>query len=225
MHVTHLSGIVNTILPGQTDITLYSIDRRRATVFDFTGTGMSSDLDADPDNYEIATGNLTLADLSTGRPIVAYGFPTSFGIAPPDFTGRTIVDYTDVRSALGVGWGALGTIAPFVSMGSDGLVLDNENMDIDQRRYILHGPILIDLTALDSNTAIVPRETGRMLFSIKSRDSLRLYSDFDDFVADLTLSLDGSTTARSMYARGKYDVDSNVFMAYKIGVYLLEPTL
>ncbi len=62
-----------------------------------------------------------------------------------------------------------------------------------------------------------------MLFSIKSQHSLRLYSDFDDFVADLTLSLNGSTTARSMYARGKYDVDSNVFMAYKIGVTLLEP--
>ena len=225
MHVTHLSGIVNTILPGQTDISLYSIDRRRAAVFDFTGTGISADLDADPDNYEIATGNLTLADLSAGRPIVAYGFPTHFGIAPPDFTGRTIVEYSDVRSVLGVGWGALGTMAPFVRMGSDGLELDNENMDIDQRHYISHGPLLIDLTALTSNTVIVPRETGRMLFSIKSSDSLRLYSDFDDFVADLTISLDGSTTARSMYARGKYDVDSNVFMAYKIGVYLLEPTL
>ncbi len=223
LHVTHLSGIVNTIAPGQTDITLYSIDRRRAAVFDFTGTGMSSDLDADPDDYEIATGNLTLADFSTGRPIVAYGFPTSFGIAPPDFTGGTIVDYTDVRSTLGVGWGAPGTIAAFVSMGSDGLVLDNQNMDIDQRHYISQGPVLIDLTTLDSNTVIVPRETGRMLFSIKSRDSLRSYSDFDDFVADLTLSLNGATTARSMYARGKYDVDSNVFMAYKIGVYLLEP--
>jgi len=55
MHVTHLSGVVNTIVPGQTDITLHSIDRRRAGVF--------------------------------------------------DFSGRSIIDYTDVRSALGVGWG------------------------------------------------------------------------------------------------------------------------
>ena len=64
-----------------------------------------------------------------------------------------------------------------------------------------------------------------MLFVIKSHDSLRLYSDFEDFVADLTLSLDGATTARSMHAYGKYDVDSNVITAYKIGVSLLEPTL
>ena len=223
MHVTHLSGIVKAVMPGQTDVTLHSIDRRRAGIFDFSGTGQSPDLDADPDNYEIATGNLTLADFASGRPIVAYGFPSAFGAAPPDFEGRTVIDYSDVRSTLGVGWGANGTMAPFVSMGPDGLELDNENMDIDQRHYIKQGPVLIDLTALGSNTFIVPRETGRMLFAIASADSLRLYSDFDDFVSDLTLSLDGATMARSMYARGKYDVDSNVFTAYKLGVYLLEP--
>jgi hypothetical protein len=39
MHVTRLSGIVNTIMPGQTDITLHSIDRRRVQIFDFSGTG------------------------------------------------------------------------------------------------------------------------------------------------------------------------------------------
>jgi hypothetical protein len=62
-----------------------------------------------------------------------------------------------------------------------------------------------------------------MLFYIKSLDSLRLYSDFDDFATDLSNSLDGSTTARSMHARGQYDADNNIFNAYKIGVYLLEP--
>ena len=69
----------------------------------------------------------------------------------------------------------------------------------------------------------MPRETGRMLFSIKSQDSLRLYSDWDDFVGDLINSYTGATTARSMYAYGQYDVDSNVFTAYKLGIYLLEP--
>jgi len=223
MHLTYLSGIVNTVNPGQTDITLYSIDRRRAGIFDFTGTGVSPDADADPDNYEVATGNLTLASFSQGKPIVATGFPTAFGMAPPDFTGRTIIDYTDVRAALGVGWGGTGTIAPYLSVGTDGLLLDNQNMDIDVRHHIKKDPLLIDLTALSSDTLIAPRETGRMLFYIKSADSLRLYSDFDDFAADLSNSLDGATTARSMHARGLYDADTNVFSAYKIGVYLLEP--
>lgn len=223
LHVTHLLGIVNTVLPGQTDITLHGIDRRRVQIFDFAGTGMSADTDADPDNYEIATGNLALTDFSAGKPIVAYGFPTAFGMAPPDFNGRTIIDYTDVRSALGVGWGSLGTIAPFASIDNEGLVLNNRNEDIDQRHHIKNGPMLIDLTMLDSDTTIVPRASERSLFYIKSIDSLREYSNFADFVNDLTLGLDGAITARSMHARGKYDSDTNVFTAYKIGIYLLEP--
>ena len=223
MHVTHLSGIVNTVVPGQTDITLHSIDRRRVQIFDFSGTGKSDDEDADPENYEIATGNLTLADFSSGKPIVARGFPTAFGWAPPDFTGRTVIDYTDVRSILGVGWGAAGTEMPFYEITSEYLVLDNENGDIDERHYIKQGPVLIDLTALDSNTKIVPRETGRLAFYIKSADSVRMYSHFGDFAEDLSTSLINRDKARSMHARGKYDVDTNVFTAYKIGVYLLEP--
>ena len=222
MHLTRLSGIVNSTAAGQTDITLHSIDRRRAQVFDFTGTGQTPDQDADPDNYEIATGPLSLANFAEGKPIVAKGFPTAFGMAPPDFTGRTVIDYTDVRSALGVGWGANGTLEPFLSMGSDGLLLNNRNPDIDVRRFIKQGPVLIDLTELASDTLIAPADADRTLFYIKSRDSLRLYSNFDDFIADLAASLDGATTARSMHARGKFDVASNIFTASKIGIYLLE---
>jgi hypothetical protein len=223
MHVTHLSGVVNTVMPGQTDLTLHAIDRRRAEIFDFTGTGPSRDLDANPMNYEVRTGSLALSDLAAGKPIVAWGFPTAWGMAPPDFTGRSIIDYSDVRSALGVGWGAEGTIAPFAVTDVAGLVLNNQNPDIDQRHYIKQGPVLIDLKSLDSNTTIVPRETGRMLFSIKTRDSLRLYSDWGDFYADLVASLDGATKARSMHAYGRFDADSNTFTAAKLGIFLLEP--
>ena len=223
MHVTHLSGVVNTVVNGQVDIALQAIDRRRADIFDFSGTGTSPDLDADPGNYEVATGNLTLADFSAGKPIAVRGFPEAFGVAPPDFKGRTVIDFTEVRSALGVGWGQDGTTAPFLSMGADGLVLDNQNPAIDVRHYIKQGTVLIDLTALESGTAIVPPGSGRTLYVIKSADSLRQYSDFAEFADDLATSLDGVTSVRSMFARGQYDVDSNVFTAFKLGVYLLEP--
>jgi hypothetical protein len=223
MSVTHLAGVVNSIMPGQTDITLHAIDRRRAGVFDFSGTGPSADLDASPDNYEVATGTLLLSDLGTGQPIVVYGFPTAFGMAPPDFTGRTVTEFSDVRSALGVGWGANGTVAPFLSMGVDGLLLNNQNVDIDQRHHIKHGTVLIDLTTLESSTLIAPHQTDRKLFWIATADGLREYSNFADFTADLSTSLNGATTARSMFARGKYDAKTNVLTAYKIGVYVLEP--
>ena len=144
-------------------------------------------------------------------------------MAPPDFAGRSVIDYTNVRSALGVGWGSEGTTSAFVSINLDGIVLDNQNPDIDQRHYIKQGPVLIDLTALDSDTTIVPRETGRKLFSIKTIDSLQLFSSWEDFVAELTNGLGEGMPARSMHAYGKYDVGTNTFTAYKLGVYLLEP--
>jgi hypothetical protein len=128
-----------------------------------------------------------------------------------------------VRSLLGVGWGSEGTLAPFLSMESGGLLLDNENTDIDQRHYIKQGPVLIDLTALASSTSIRPPETGRTVFTIATRDSVHLYADFGEFVEALALELDGTTPARSMHARGHYDAAGNVFTAYRIGVYLLEP--
>ncbi len=225
MHITHLAGIVNTVMPGQTDITLHAIDRRRSKVFDFAGTGASPDLDANPENYEIATGNLTLADFASGRPIVAYGFPAAFGTAPPDFDGRTVIDFTDVRSSLGIAWGSAGTIAPFASIGPDGIVLALDNGDIGLRHHVKQGPVLINLLSLGTNTTILPQATDRMLFSIKTADSLRLYSDFADFVADLSDSLNGATTARSMYARGDFNVDTNTITARKIGVLLLDPPM
>lgn len=223
MHVTRVSGIVNTITPGQADITLRTIDRRRADVFDFAGTGPTPDLDADPDNYEVATGTLALSGLAAGEPVVAVGFPAAWGMAPPDFVARSLIDYSDVRSALGIGWGIEGTLAPFVVADVTGLVLDNANADIDQRHAIAQGPVRIDLTALDSGTTIVPRESGRKLFSIKTLDSLRLYSDWADFVTALNDSLDGATRARSLHAYGHYDAGSNTFTAAKVGIVLLEP--
>lgn len=224
LHVTHLTGIVNTIMPGQVDIDLSSLGGRRVGIYDFTCTGGCEPMtDADPDNYEVSTGNLLLDASATGQPVSARGFVNAFMGAPPDFEGRTIVDYSDVRSALGIGWGTEGTTTPFLMMSESGLLLDNFNEDIGERHFIKQGPVLIDLTTLDAETLIAPRETGRKLFVVKTRDSLQLYADFEDFLAALALSLDNVNKARSMYARGQYNADTNVFTAYKIFVYILEP--
>ena len=112
---------------------------------------------------------------------------------------------------------------PFNEITSEYLVLDNDNMDIDERHYIKQGPVLIDLTLLDSDTRIVPRETDRLAFYIKSADSLRMYSDFANFANDLGDSLLAGDSARSMHAHGQYDAGANEFEAYKLGVHLLEP--
>jgi hypothetical protein len=76
---------------------------------------------------------------------------------------------------------------------------------------------------LPSGTLITPRTVGRSLFVVKTTDSLQLYSDFSEFVTALLNEMNGATTVRSMYARGHYNADTNVFIAYKVGIHLLEP--
>ena len=223
MNVTRLAGLVNTIMPELLDMELHRVDGKRVGLFDFEGTGMGPDTDADPGHYEVQTGNLLLANQATGQPVVVFGFPNAFGAAPPDFIGRSVIDYTDVRSDLGVGWGADGTDSAFTMVDSTGLLLNNESPHIDQRRYIKIGTVLIDLTALDSDTLIAPRETGRKCFIIKTNDSLQLYADYEDFKNALMDELGAGARARSLYARGTYDVANNTLTAYKIGIHLLEP--
>jgi hypothetical protein len=101
--------------------------------------------------------------------------------------------------------------------------VDNDNPDIGLRHHVKQGHVLIDLSGLDSDTTIVPYDSDRRAFYIKTADSLHMYSDFADFVFDLQASLDGATTARSMHAVGEYDADTNTFGAWKIGIYLLDP--
>lgn len=223
MHVTHLNGIVNTVNPGQVDIDLYSLGGRRPGVYDFTCTGgCEPSTDADPDNYEISTGSMLLDAAATGQAASAWGFVNPFTGAPPDFEARTLVSFTAVRSSMAVGWGRTGTQAPFLMMDGNGLTLDNQNESIAGRHFIRKGPILIDFFTLDSATTIVPREIGPRLFVIKTTDSLQIYADFDEFVAALQLLLDGANSARTVFARGFYNPDTNIFDASKIFIHILE---
>jgi hypothetical protein len=85
MHVTKLSGIVNSITPGQVDIDLSSLGGRRPEIYDFTCTGGCEPMtDADPDNYEVSTGNLLLDATAAGQPVAAWGFVNEYMGAPPD---------------------------------------------------------------------------------------------------------------------------------------------
>ncbi len=219
LHLTHLSGIVVTANPGNLTLDLASIDGRRPTVFDFSGTGISPDSDADPANYEIATGVLDLDRLMSGSPARVFGFITPFGAAPPDFEGRTVVDFQDMRAILGLGWGTDGTSAPFLSIGADGIVIDNANADIGLRHFIAIGPQIIDIKALPTPPTIAPVD-GRALYAIGEPRRVEVFSEFARFTERLSEKLAGGSKALSMSASGQFDVGSSTLTAHYVGVSL-----
>jgi hypothetical protein len=219
LHLTHLTGTVTGAHPGALILDLFSIDGRRPAIFDFTGTGAALDSDADPENYEIATGAPNLTRLITGSPARVFGFVTPFGAAPPDFEGRTVVDFQEVRAFLGLGWGIDGTSAPFLSMAGTGLVIDNANPDIGLRHFIAIGPVLIDLKGLSTPPTVVPAD-GRALFAIGEPGRVEVFSEFASFVQALSEKLAGGQKALALSAQGRYDAGSTTFTANSVSVSL-----
>ncbi|MEM1262635.1 MAG: hypothetical protein AAGH76_09575, partial [Pseudomonadota bacterium] len=218
---TRLSGMIVAANPGQLDLDLTAIGGRRPAMFDFAGTGADPSTNADPDNYEIATGPLNVADFAAGAPAVAYGNVNEFGFAPPDFVGRTLVDLDALRASLGIGWTAEGSTAPFLSISSDGLVPDPEAFAMDARQTIKIGPRIVSLGDIDGGITITGSDARRTLYGIRDGDSVQLYRDFADFTDAVATSLDGSTAARSLSAQGSYATDTQVFSAKTLWLTLL----
>ncbi len=222
--VTHLHGRVTSVMPGQLNMALRGIDRLGIDHFDFSGTGMTSDVDANPADYEVATSTLPLANVETDRSVKVMGFVTPFGMAPPDFEGRTVVDHRSIPSVLGMSWDEDGTLAPFMSMGSDGLVLNLDNGEIGERHHIKIGrEEPISLLELPGSPLIAPTDSRRALYGIAEPGHVELFRNFTDFVDELTLRLNSFSGARSLSAYGRYDEVTNTLTAYKIAVYLVPP--
>jgi hypothetical protein len=219
LHLTHLSGTVVSANPGALALDLFSIDGRRPAIFDFSGTGTAADTDADPENYEIATGALNLNRLMPGSPARVFGFVTPFGAAPPDFEGRTVVDFEEVRAFLGLGWGIEGTSAPFLSLNADGIVIDNANADIGLRHFIAIGPVLIDIKSLATPPTIVPAD-GRGLYAIGGDRRIEVFSDFAAFTARLSERMAAGSKALALSASGEFDAGSATLTARHVSILL-----
>jgi hypothetical protein len=219
MLVTHLLGRVTRIVPGQINVELRTIDRLTAAMFDFSGTGSTPLLDADPADYEIATATLPLTSVEFDRPVRVLGFVTAFGAAPPDFMGRTIVGPRDLPAALGVSWGPAGTTAPFSVMTSTSLVIDLANPAIGERHHMLLGREVVDLYDLPSSPAIEQSGPPRV-YGITEPGHIELYSNFVDFVNALRLRLGASDRALAFAAYGIYTEIGNRLAANKIVVHV-----
>lgn len=223
MRITHIAGTTNAVMTGQLNIDLQAIDRSRVSSFDFTGTGMSPADDAVPADYEIATETLSLDNLANGSPIQVFGFVRPFGAAPADFEGRTVVDLANRRARLGIGWGPDGTLAPFTSIGTGGLVVDVDNPDIGLRHHIKIGPVVIDLFDLPMSPTIIGAQEGPRLFAILQHRRVQVFRDFDRFIDTLGSLLNGANTAQYMHSSGSYVQAQNTMTARFIGVHIDGP--
>src|SRR5262245_19608039 len=219
MMPTNLRGAVNAVVPGQLNLNLRGIDRLGIDAFDFTGTGVTPAQDANPADYEVATGTLGLASVAVGEAASVVGFVRPFGGAPPDFEGSTVIDHRELPTMLGIGWGMTGTTAPFSSMGATGLVLDLHNPSIGERHHMLVGGMrIVDLLTLPASPTLAPPPDGRAAYGISVGGDIRMFDSFAEFSSALATKLGGGGHAIALTAVGRYEAGNATLYANHIAV-------
>ncbi len=202
IQLTTISGLtVYTGLPWFV-VDLNSIGRRRVSIFDFSGTGISPENDADPANYEIDVGSLDVSSIPLGNPVKVRGFMNSFGQAPEDFQAWTVVDVSNVRACLAVNWVPPSATA-FESLSSENLTLNLEGVGIFH--HLDRAGVIIDLTELLDSPSIQPTEEGEGVFLISQDGTLQVHFTFESFVTDLEERLADSGTVKGLFASGLFD--------------------
>ena len=220
MRPTPIYGFIKQASTGALTLQLDSIAGRKVSAFDFGGTGASAAQDADPASYEVVTGALDASRFTSGEPAKFIGFPTPFGLAPPDFTARTMVDFPRLPALMTMSWGTNGATVPFSSQDPTGLVLDLANPNIGRLHVISIGPRVMDLTKLPASPRIVPPANGPTAYLVVMKDASHSFQDFGDFVTELGTRLNGTTAMVGFTASGSYSGDDNVFTARSIVVVL-----
>jgi len=216
---THLTGFVVSAVTGELRLDLVSIEGRDPQFFDFDRTGTSLITEADPDNYQVDTGNLPTTDFDDGDGAAATGFVAPFGSAPPDFEATEIVDFEELRALLAVGWGFDGTPAPFSSMGQNGFVIDVTNVRLSERQRLEIGPSVFDITSdLPQPIRVEPVEDGPARYAVAQGTDVQVFSDFGDFATRVNSLLNGSWNMQSFTARGVYDVPSVTLAADYVAI-------
>ena len=215
MHLTTLRGQALAAGPPWFVVDLNSIDGRRVGIFDFTGTGISPENDANPANYEIDVGALDVSSLSPGAPVKVRGFANTFGQAPEDFNAWTVIDVSNVRASLVVSWRPP-SAAAFEYLSSDYLTPNLDGAGLFH--HVHRAGVVTDLTELFDSPSIEPEEEGEGLFVIYQNGTLQVHFTFENFVSDLESRLATDGTVQSIAAFGHFDDTTSTLTARHIAV-------
>ncbi len=202
MALTTLRGHALDTGPPWFVVDLDSIDARRVSIFDFTGTGITPENDTNPANYEIDIGSLDVSSISPGTAVKVRGFVNSFGQAPEDFKAQTVIDVSNARASLVVNWNPP-SAAAFEYLSSEYLTLSLEGVGLFH--HIHRAGVVTDLTELFDSPSIQPEEEGGGLYMISQNGTLQVHFTFENFVTDLVDRLANYGSIKGLFAWGHFD--------------------
>ena len=209
-----LTGVVVSAAPLVVD--LFLLSGRRPGAFDFSGTGVTPDSDADPENYELGSRVQPPGSLSVGELVRARGFVSEFGSAAPDFVARTVIDpVSDLGAAtLHVGWNEP-VIMPLLNAAADRIDVDLTSA----RKWLKLRGLRNDVVDPLSDVALIAPDSGNGVYAVTVRGSNEqaVYRSFGALVEALVEQLDNGNALRRITAQGGYNVNSGELVARRAG--------
>ncbi|MEM7221141.1 MAG: hypothetical protein AAF515_22465 [Pseudomonadota bacterium] len=220
---SRLSGTVVSTAPFAVE--LATLAKRKVDAFDFTGTGVSADQDADPSNYEVDVVSFN-ADLVEGDYVRIGGLVAPFGFAAPDFNARTIIDFeTDSRAAnLIVNWvQSGGSSEPFLSQSTSALEI---NLEGSRSALKLRGIPAAVTNPLEAVTLLAPEDdNGAYSVKVRGAQQLHVFRSFAELTAELDEQLAAGYVLAQFSAHGASQTDEQTFVAKRAGFIFADPAL
>ena len=207
--LTAVKGIVTSTAANLVTLNLNSIDGQAPSRLNFAGTGMSTAQDATAAAYSVGVpGALSTTTLSSGVPVQFHGFVAPFGQAPPDFNASTLLSYADTRALLDLDWAPPGTTAPFATLSSTQLIINQAMLKLSAEHVIRIGFATVDPSSLSTGLTLVPDPSAaplRLAIAHSKSWTSENFATFGDFVAALQMELNGTNAVVRLDATGHYD--------------------
>ncbi len=217
LRYSQVSGLVASVSP--LEVELQHVNRRLVARYDFSGTGVTPDNDADPEQYEIDTGALILGSLLPFEPVRVRGFPTPFGSAPLDYDAKTVIDLGELPTKMLMAYGRAGSETAVVSLDETGLLLDLASAS--GRHHLKQAGVITDIAALPAVPFIEPANDGG-LYALTRGRSVFVYLDWDDYQQAIADALADGYRVVFVIAKGAYDAAGPTLTARQVIVRLTE---
>jgi hypothetical protein len=210
MYLTTVFGTVNDVKSKQLAMDLNSIDGRDISIFDFGAI-------ADPGDYYVRTGSLSLSGIEEDTPLKAIGFPVPFGegeMLGYDFTAYSIINVAKVSGVMAIGWGSEGDPSA-ISVYNTYLGIDLTGAG--SFHHLNRAGVVTDLAGL--TLSIMPG-SDKGLFCIKHGEELSVFSKFTAFADELRIDFNEGLRVKRLVATGIWDDSERVLSGRFVAVSL-----
>lgn len=213
MRYSDIAGSVVEVSPLVVDLQTYN--QRNISQYDFSGTGVDAANDADPAQYQVNSGSLSLDGMAINDPIKLRGFPTPFGTAPEDFTATTLALLAEVQSKIIVDYPAQGVDDAITTLDENGLLINIDSANDIQ--YLVQAGIFTELSSLGSMPLIVPND-GAALYVLQQHRLTQVFIHWQDFQTALSTALGNGDLVKYVHCDGDYDADAATLLTRRLVV-------